>query len=622
MRILSIKIISLVLVSTLFIQSASWASATGQEMQNIQAPSILSKITTETNWQYEEQARVETAIVLAAKQNTPFHIINDAIDQMYEGTGKARIIDVLPLVSVGAGEQKGMLRQIRILHGSRKGEMFTLPSERRVIHFDEIDEALRKAGNGDDDTFFWVKRKYFTRIEKKSKENFKFLYYFHSDFENLVRDEKDIILAKALEKLYMGKRAGYTLKKENEEERPKQEEKPIPGRKLEYDEQGRITKVYDTKTGIRWEEYEYGEDGRVELISLYNPCSGKRLELFKEPLSGDDDEGWYDSPEEWVVFYEGAYDEDARIGKMRGKEEEETIELQEITIFIDKEMGNGKTIIGWLALQAHRKGKSFGISDIDNPVTAGIAKEVYIPETVKITLGKEQISFTKRSEMKKFLLEQEYFFMTVKDDGLETQSVTIEKGTGKIILGDEWPEKHTAFISNGRLRVTDKEGKNVKLLYAKHLYLITGQPDEGNLVRMQDEEAEKRRAEQVGKLYKETAKEIKKETQFDQEKEEKLRKFFYQYIKTADKAASIRGDKDRGLFIKDLRAEDIADMFYLNEIYGFNIFDFLEKGRTKWDKKNGKKEDQYEFELDGEYCTRIKGHNSGGEKIDIGHAVC
>ncbi|MFH1837723.1 MAG: hypothetical protein ABH862_06400, partial [Candidatus Omnitrophota bacterium] len=567
MRILNIKIISLVLVSALFIQNASWASAPGREKQNIQVPSIFHKITNEKSWQDKEQVRIEMALILAAEQNTPFHVINDKIDRMYEGTGKNRIVDVLPPTDKKIKDQ---VRQVKFLYGSRKGEVLDVPL-----------------------------------VEKK---------------------------------------------KEEEQER---KEKAV--RITEYDDEGRIKKEHDEKTGITWEEYEYDKDEEGdEDIYLYNPVNGReiRIEKTTEAMRKGKISKLYD------VFHEdpkGAFEEIGTLLVEEGEKEGKRYFCVE-KINLDKKgqeedfKGAGKSVMRWVALRAAREKVELRFSAGYNPVSAQIIRYLYKIPTLILTQDNWKENGGKRrgseseEEYAKSVLEQEYFFTIFGKEGeREKRTIKVEKGTREIIKSDKWPEGYTARIEKEKLKVYDKKNHEVTLEYFKRFFW-EGIPDAGKIIRMQDEEVEIKRLEQeekkkelddkmvsimeyekaesVVKLYKETAKEIKKETQFDQEKEEKLRKFFYHYIKTADKAASIRGDKDRGLFIKDLRAEDISDMFYLNEIYGFNVFDFIEKGRTKWDKKNGKKEDQYEFELDGEYCTRIKGHNSGGEKIDIGHAVC
>ncbi|MFH1837239.1 MAG: hypothetical protein ABH862_03895, partial [Candidatus Omnitrophota bacterium] len=100
-------------------------------------------------------------------------------------------------------------------------------------------------------------------------------------------------------------------------------------------------------------------------------------------------------------------------------------------------------------------------------------------------------------------------------------------------------------------------------------------------------------------------------------REETLRRFYERYMKiTKQRGIHERGKKP------GFDAGTIADMFYLDEACGFNIFDLLEKRRTKWEKKRGKKEDRYEFKLEGEYNIHMEGYDARGEKIDIGEAVC
>ncbi|MDP8258959.1 MAG: GNAT family N-acetyltransferase, partial [Candidatus Aadella gelida] len=403
MRILNIKIISITLIATLLFQSASWASAPDQEKQKIQVPSAFNQITNNTNWQYDEQVRIEVALILAIKPNTPFHVINDNIDRMYEGTRKKRIVDVIPPAGV---EAKNKDRQVKFLYGHRKGEILDLS---------------------------------ITGQDKKGE----------------------------------------------------QKQEKFSERTEEYDDQGNLTKIYDKETGRIWEKYERDEGGQINEVLLYNPRSGKRLELMRDPMFGKNEEDEHDRSVRWIIFYENENREEDWIGGVTTNENEERIELKDITIRFDEERGegNGKTIMRWLALTAHRKQKELKIAEIHNPATTGIAKELYLQETLRVTQEKNIIPFSGNKELDAILLEQEYYFMTLMEDGLapERRHVTIGKGTGNILLGDEWPAEYKAFVDKDRLIVKDKKGKNVRLTYSKLLYLI-GKPDKNNIIRLQQEE--------------------------------------------------------------------------------------------------------------------------------------
>ncbi|MBU1084512.1 MAG: hypothetical protein KKG84_05390 [Candidatus Omnitrophica bacterium] len=98
--------------------------------------------------------------------------------------------------------------------------------------------------------------------------------------------------------------------------------------------------------------------------------------------------------------------------------------------------------------------------------------------------------------------------------------------------------------------------------------------------------------------------------------ENEIKVFYEKYIRLA-----MRVPVGGQILLSSIRAEHIADMFYLKKAYQFDLFELLEgKRETKWVKRDGAVTDEYVFynRNDGTYVNKV---SEAGKKTFLGKAT-
>jgi len=205
-------------------------------------------------------------------------------------------------------------------------------------------------------------------------------------------------------------------------------DRQIPGREAKYNNRGTITELRDPETGIVWEKYHYKDNGRLDFVELHNPKSSEKIRLIlakeKELQAQHGISHKWD--QRWVIQREkgnnsfidtGEVKTEEAIGGEKTANERQSLRgnfiLKDIQTYDnnDKNNGVGKTVIRWMALAAYRERKVLRVVDAYSPVLAAIMKDIYDLDTIKINIGKKQITFKKKKELETFLLEQDYNMM-------------------------------------------------------------------------------------------------------------------------------------------------------------------------------------------------------------------
>ncbi|MBU1084184.1 MAG: hypothetical protein KKG84_03720, partial [Candidatus Omnitrophica bacterium] len=255
------------------------------------------------------------------------------------------------------------------------------------------------------------------------------------------------------------------------------------GRTAEYDASGRITKVYDEKTGIVWEEYSYGKDPEDIAVRLYNPSIGKHIRCvysFKR-----------NNFVRWKIEIEnssGIFNEE---GNFLVGEGDAFIEQLDINVSLGNS-GIGTTVKQWLALRADREGKSILFSETMNPISARINAKLYDLSTLRLTQGDivREIKVSNEKELMTAVTAQEYEI--VKNDNF-IGFITVTE-SGEIVDNDEAFKGYDLSLRNGILNAVDPKGDPVEVNY-RHPFYWFGMADAEKIIAAQnrsDEERKKR----------------------------------------------------------------------------------------------------------------------------------